>query len=43
VATGRSAACSSANPRSSVRAHALAGAVAANSRNPTSRVSAMPR
>ena len=40
VATRRSAACSSANPRSSVRAWALATAVATSSVNPGSRASA---
>ena len=39
VATRRSAACSSAKPRSSVRACALAIAVAASPVNPTSRAS----
>ena len=39
VATRRSAACSSANPRSSMRAWALAIAVAASSVNPASRFS----
>jgi hypothetical protein len=39
VATRRSAACSSANPRSSIRACALAIAVAASSVNPASRAS----